>query len=347
MVNLQAILDPIDLWRRITGTRLQDLYNAILRNGWTPGSLYLLRVLQGVIRAYHADEVRLLREFWLADPADLVASLVPHFNRALLEGIVSVSPCTPFVTILTDLADYPPHFWIEPQEQCFICGTDKSAGQARSIGIPEKLILQTSGMIVHPRFYEPLEIGLATERLRLGLHPSLPTGLVMFGGHGSKAMLEIGRRLDEAAPDLQLIFICGHNENLAAELRQTASRRPKLILGFTTEIPYYMALSDFFIGKPGPGSLSEALVMNLPVIVRRDAWTLPQERYNAEWIGEQQVGVVVSSFGNLPAAVKELLSPERFQSYRAKAAALRNQAVFEIPELLKGILQGRQSPLVA
>lgn len=347
MVNLQEILDPIDLWRRITGTRLQDLYNTILRNGWTLGSPYLLRVLQGVIRAYHADEVRLLREFWLADPPDLVASLVPHFNRALREGITSASPRTPFATILTDLADYPPHFWIEPQEQFFICGTDKAASQARSLGIAEKLILQTSGMIVHPRFYEPLEIEVATERLRLGLDPSLPTGLVMFGGHGSKAMLEIGRRLDEAAPDLQLIFICGHNENLAAELRQTASRRTKLVRGFTTEIPYYMALSDFFIGKPGPGSISEALVMNIPVIVQRDAWTLPQERYNAEWIREQQVGVVVSSFGNLPAAVKELLSPERFESYRAKAAALRNRAVFEIPDLLKGILQGRKSLLVA
>ena len=30
------------------------------------------------------------------------------------------------------------------------------------------------------------------------------------------------------------------------------------VVGFTSEIPYYMVLSDFFIGKPGPGSISEA-----------------------------------------------------------------------------------------
>jgi 1,2-diacylglycerol 3-beta-galactosyltransferase len=347
MVNLQEILDPLDLWRRLTGTRLQDLYNTLLRNGWTLGSPCLLRVLQAVIRSYHGDQVRLLREFWRDDPPDLAVSLVPHFNRALREGISSASPRTPFVTILTDLADYPPHFWIEPQEQFFICGTAKAVAQARAMGISENLIFPTSGMIVHPRFYEPLGIDPTAERLRLGLDPSLPTGLVMFGGQGSKAMLEIGRRLDEAALDLQLIFICGRNEKLAAELKKDSSRRPRLILGFTTEIPYYMSLADFFIGKPGPGSISEALVMNLPVVVQKDSWTLPQERYNAEWIREQQVGIVVSRFRNIAAAVADLLSPDNFPHYRSNAAAFRNRAVFEIPGLLKAILEERKSPLIA
>ncbi len=48
-----------------------------------------------------------------------------------------------------------------------------------------------------------------------------------------------------------------------------------------------MHASDFFIGKPGPGSISEALAMKLPVIVERNAWTLPQERYNADWVTER------------------------------------------------------------
>ena len=45
-----------------------------------------------------------------------------------------------------------------------------------------------------------------------------------------------------------------------------------------------MWLSDFFIGKPGPGSISEAIQMKLPVIIERNSWTLPQERYNADWV---------------------------------------------------------------
>ncbi len=60
-----------------------------------------------------------------------------------------------------------------------------------------------------------------------------------------------------------------------------------------------MQLADFFIGKPGPGSLSEALAMHLPVIVERNAWTLPQERYNADWVLENEVGLVLPEFSTI------------------------------------------------
>ena len=130
------------------------------------------------------------------------------------------------------------------------------------------------------------------ERERLGLDPTRPTGLVLFGGQGSGVMLEIARRL----ADTQLIFICGRNEKLAERLQGAPPKAPRFIEGFTQEMPYYMSLSDFFIGKPGPGSISEAVAMKLPVIVERNAWTLPQERYNADWVREQHAGMVVESF---------------------------------------------------
>ena len=46
------------------------------------------------------------------------------------------------------------------------------------------------------------------------------------------------------------------------------------------------------IGKPGPGSISEAVAMKLPVIIERNSWTLPQERYNADWVKERQAGMI-------------------------------------------------------
>ena len=70
-----------------------------------------------------------------------------------------------------------------------------------------------------------------------------------------------------------------------------------------------MQTADFFIGKPGPGSVSEALAMHLPVIVERNAWTLPQERYNADWILEKEVGEVLSSFREIVPAVARLIEP--------------------------------------
>jgi 1,2-diacylglycerol 3-beta-galactosyltransferase len=110
------------------------------------------------------------------------------------------------------------------------------------------------------------------------------------------------------------------------------------IEGFTREVPYYMTLADFFIGKPGPGSISEALAMKLPVIVERNIRTLAHERYNADWILERQVGLVVHSYDQVAGAVAELLEPERYARFRANAAAVENRAVYEAVDWLSDIL---------
>ena len=118
------------------------------------------------------------------------------------------------------------------------------------------------------------------------------------------------------------------------------SNAPRFIEGFTAQVPYYMRLSDFLIGKPGPGSMSEALAKKLPVIVRRNGWTMAHERYNTEWIQKLGAGIVVKDFSReLPGAVRELLVPANYARYRDCAAATRNRAVFEIPEMLSNILE--------
>ena len=340
LVNLQEVLDPLDVVRRVTGLRIQDVYNRMLQDGWTLGSAQLMRVLQMGIRVYHRKTVQLLDKYWRQSTPDLVASLVPHFNRALCESLHKASPAKPFVTILTDIADYPPHFWIERQEQFLICGSDRAVQQARELGHPSERIFQTSGMILNPRFYNYSPIDRDAERRKHGLEAARATVLVLFGGQGArKKMLHIDRRLSESGLAIQLILICGKNERLQAELRAQVRPIPRLIEGFTTNIPYYMQLADCLVGKPGPGSIAEALEMGLPVIVERNAWTLPQERYNAVWVCEKEVGLVVENFDHIVDAIEQLLEKETFDKFRCNAKKMRNRALFEIPEILSRILQ--------
>ena len=340
LVNLQTILDPIDLLRRFTGLRVQDLYNLLLGNGWTVGMTQTLKLLHASVKAFHPRQVLLLEKHWTVNPADMVVSLIPHFNRALREAVQRALPRAPFATIITDFADYPPHFWIERQEQYLICGTDLAVKQARRMGHPAERVFQVSGMILNPRFYDLPPLDRAAERLKLGLDPQMPVGLVLFGGAGSPAMVKIARRLDRSDVPLQLILICGRNETLTGMVRSRLRRKKAVVLGFTAEVPYYMRLADFFIGKPGPGSLSEAIEMSLPVIIERNRATMPQERYNAQWVREKDVGLVVNDFKHVPRAVGELLAPENYSRLRANAQAIRNRAVFEIPDILEKIMEG-------
>src|ERR1700721_710784 len=136
MVNLQEHLDNLDIFRRVTGIRLQDYYNLLLKKGWTLGSAQLLQGLHLVIRLFHPSLVTLLRDLWQAGQPDMVVSLIPNFNRALKISLDAALPGTPLVTILTDIADYPPHFWIDRQRQYLVCGSARAVAQARQLGHP-------------------------------------------------------------------------------------------------------------------------------------------------------------------------------------------------------------------
>jgi 1,2-diacylglycerol 3-beta-galactosyltransferase len=295
--------------------------------------------MHGVIRLYHRQQVQLLTKYWSNRRPDLVVSLIPNFNRAIYRAIKREMPQVPMVTILTDMADYPPHFWIERQEQYLICGTEKARQQALAMGHSPDRVFQTSGMILHPRFYEQTETNRPLERTAWGLDADLPTALMMFGGEGSARMLEIARILNTGETRLQLIAICGRNQKLQTALEQMPRRIPMHIIGFTREVPRFMRLADFFIGKPGPGSISEALAMGMPVVVEANSWTLPQERYNAEWVTEKGVGIALRSFRDgIAKAAARLADPEQRAEFVSKVQAIHNRAVFEIPEILAEIL---------
>ncbi len=340
LLDIQELLDPLDLIRRATGLRIQDTYNVILRKGWTRFTPQLLVVLKGTIRAYHSAIVKLLRAHWAQHPADLALSVIPHFNREIAESVRPIEEKTsgtrtPFVTLITDLADYPPHFWMERESEYIIAGSERARQQALNLGLPADHIFLTSGMILKPKFYEKISVDRVAERKKLGLEADCPTGIVLFGGHGSQVMIDITRRLNEAASGVQLILICGHNEKLAAQLKKLATKKPIAVVGFAQNVEYYMALADFFVGKPGPGSISEALQFHLPVIVECNSATLPQERYNAEWVTEKGYGIVVPSFKRIGPAVERLLESATFAEFRRKTGEYSNRALNEVPAILE------------
>lgn len=356
LLNLQDLLEKIDPTRKYLGIRVEDIYNSMVRRQVTMGMDRLMDFLQWVVRKRHGRIVELLQEHWSTNCPDLVVSLIPHFNRALFDGVAAMGPQraaqglpTPeLLTVLTDLADYPPHFWLEKQDQDVVCGTEKAVEQARAIGVPENRIHRASGMIVHPRFYRHDVGDRHEEHLRLGFDPSRPTGLVSFGGQGSRTMLDIARQVERCVDRLeagvQLIFVCGHNESLRRQLESLPTRYAKHVEGYSREMPRWLGLSDFFVGKPGPGSISEALLMGLPVIVKGYGGSIPQERYNLEWVREREVGIVVEQQDGLGEALVRLLDPAQLVAFRRRVAALDNRAIFEVMDLMAAKLAAAALP---
>ncbi|HYP05034.1 MAG TPA: galactosyldiacylglycerol synthase, partial [Bryobacteraceae bacterium] len=190
LFNLQEQLDSLDIFRKITRLRMQDIYNQMLAKGWTLGSEYLLPPMHWIIRMFHPAQVRMLTDIWRRERPDLIVSVVPNFNRALFQASQKARPGLPYVEILTDFADYPPNFWLEKQDHYVICGTEKAYQQALDSGKSRQKTFLVSGMVLRPAFYTEFKHDRAEERRKLRLDPQKPTAIILFGGQGSSVMLK-------------------------------------------------------------------------------------------------------------------------------------------------------------
>ena len=144
----------------------------------------------------HRGRIKRLTRRWEEFDPDMVVSLVPFANRVLCQSLNAYDPSVPFVTVMTDRRDYPPCFWIErDQEQFLVCPSEESEAQALGAGHPSARVHRTSGLMVHPSFYRSPREDRAAHRQSLGLHPDVPTGIVMMGAMGSASLLTIARAL--------------------------------------------------------------------------------------------------------------------------------------------------------
>jgi 1,2-diacylglycerol 3-beta-galactosyltransferase len=273
-----------------------------------------------------------------------VVSVMPNFNGVMRDAIRAAIPGTPLVVVLTDLADFPPRFWIEPGLDRVIVGTDEARAQALAIGIPKERVSRVSGMAMHPRFYRaggPSVRGRVRAELRLGEADFAVT--LLFGGKGSPEMAPLAERLLEADPAFHVIAICGENPGLFERLAPVEGLSGGRLarLGFTDRVAELLAASDLLVTKPGPGSLSEAFHQRVPVVVTRNLHTIPQERFNTDFVRDRGLGLVVPHWREVPAAVVRLFRdvPARAAIRERLAALPENRAVFEVIDIVGGVIQ--------
>ena len=334
VVSLQEVLGPQDFLKRLFGVKLEDFYNLLLRRRYTAALHPLMRVLHRLIALRHPALVRALVPFLQSRRPLAVVSVIPNFNAVIRDALRQTHPGVPFLVLLTDFADLPPHFWIESGIDRLVVGTEEAARQARETGLPPERIALVSGMVLHPRFYAQ---GGAHARLQvrkeLGVPEDAFAAMLLFGGKGSAEIEPLARELLAADPALHVIAVCGDNPKLQARLeplRQASAGRLHP-LGFTERIADTMAASDVLVTKPGPGSLAEAFHQRLPVVVAFNRDTIPMERFNARYVAEKELGVVVRRWSEAPSAVLALArdGERRARLVRNLGALPPNRAVYE------------------
>ncbi len=253
---------------------------------------------------------------------DLIERFQPHiiiathaFPAGILSAIKERTGMTiPLVSIVTDYGVHA--FWIHSHMDLYFIPSEMMKHECLEKGIPEeKLVFK--GIPLREDFakaYDPV-----ATRAKLGLD-GRPVILVMGGGIGLGSVYTATKMILEMKKDFQVIAVAGKNEDLYHKLCRLAEGNPDVqVFSYVENVAELMSVADLLIGKSGGLTVTEALAMQLPMIILNP---LPgQETRNADFLTNLGMAALVRDIEELPNLIDCLTRvPMRLEYMRLMAA---------------------------
>lgn len=264
---------------------------------------------------------------------DLIISVHPLMQQVCMLAMAQRPQRIPFVTVVTDLTTAHP-LWFHREVDAVYVASENTREMALKAGIaPDHIHLL--GLPIRPAFARPPR-PKADLRSELRMALELPAVLLMGGGEGVGPVEEIAVACDASLcatgrPIGQIIVICGRNKTLQERLAARAWRVPTRVNGFVDNMPDWMHACDCIVTKAGPGTIAEALICGLPIIL--NGFIPGQEEGNVPFVVDNGVGVYEKSPAAIAAIVARWFEPEqehlREMSTRARALG-HPHATFDI-----------------
>ncbi|KAG6542394.1 hypothetical protein Mapa_016223 [Marchantia paleacea] len=303
--------------------------------------------------AYHTTAPRFVHQSQMAATSTFIAREVA---KGLLkyqpDVIISVHPLMqhvpirilrargllnkiPFTTVITDLSTCHPTWFHRSVTKCF-CPTKDVEQRALKAGLlPSQL--RVHGLPIRPGFSRPTKPKVELRR-DLGMDEELPAVLLMGGGEGMGPVESTARALRDSLYDNntrkpvgQLVVICGRNKKLANTLESLEWKCPVKIEGFVTNMVEWMAASDCVISKAGPGTIAEATIRGLPMVL--NSYIAGQEVGNVSFVIDNGAGKYCDKPKEIARLVADWFGPKAAELERMAANAKklgRPDAVFKI-----------------
>jgi 1,2-diacylglycerol 3-beta-galactosyltransferase len=302
-------------------SKLGSAYSAALR--YAPpiyGALYHAtngrRRYRTIVRVCEPLYRERLRDVFEQYDPDVIVSVHPLLNHAALRARTDAGMShIPIVTVITDLGRVH-EGWLLPEADLTIVPAREVYRRAIERGVPADR-LRLCGHPIHPKF-EDVSATPAEIRAKLGLPGDRTVTLLMAGGEGGGKLLPTTMALAKSNLPLHLVVVTGRNAALQSKLEELAPSlpTPMTVLGFRNDVPELMRASDLLVTKAGPGTLAEASVAQLPMVVYD--FVPGQERGNLDWVRSNGVGVVALTTAEVVAAVGRIVGGDQLAAMRAQ-----------------------------
>lgn len=195
-------------------------------------------------------------------PCDLYLCVHPLANGSMLNAIRHDKK--PFVTVVTDLVSTHA-FWFNHKADLIIVPSEPALKNGLDLGLREDQ-LKLVGLPVSNRFCQPIGDKAALQK-DLGWNGNKPIVLMVAGGDGMGPMQSTAEAINASGLDISMILVAGRNQQLKGRLDSVNWNIPVRIYGYTNQMPDFMRAADILITKAGPGTISEAFIAGLPMIL--------------------------------------------------------------------------------
>jgi UDP-N-acetylglucosamine:LPS N-acetylglucosamine transferase len=308
-VFLMPAVDILNTPQRLLSRFIEESYNTALKYGayWMEPLLFnsVFVMEKPVIFQYISlRNSQIIKSF---DPEAVVAFVPATQNISYLAlKYLKKEKEVPLYTVITDLVSLRDNWIIKEQYKSFV-PTEKAKKYFLSKGISEdKMII--SGLPINPKFYKDTQ-SIEDLKSKYNINKELFTIMILMGGSGAYSIYKYSKIIDELGLPVQIIACCGKSKSLKEKVEKLSkvSDIPIHVFGFTKDIPEIMKISDILITKPGPGSIAESISQNLPMLIDASNYIMWQERGNAEYIEENNLGMVFRSISEFNKKITDLV----------------------------------------
>jgi 1,2-diacylglycerol 3-beta-galactosyltransferase len=260
---------------------------------------------------------------------DLIVSVHPLANDAALRSLGTNRP--PFITVVTDLVTVHAFWYTHGIDLCIV-PSEEAYRRAIRFGLQPDQVRQV-GLPVAERFCK-IYADKTTLRTRFGWPNDRRLILLVGGGEGMGPIESTAHAIAEKTPEAALIIIAGRNQALKDRLKAHNWPIPVFIYGFVREMPEFMYAADILVTKAGPGTISEALISGLPMVLYS---RLPgQEDGNVDLVVSGGAGIWAPRPKRVAAAIRTWLdNPSLYrQAQEACQHLARPRAARQIARML-------------
>ena len=225
---------------------------------------------------------KLLREH----PCDMFVSVHPLINIPFLRAMRRKEIYKPYLIVVTDLVSTHAA-WFANEANAIIIPTQQAVRKAIRANVrPDQL--KIIGLPVAERFCKPTS-DKNDLREKLSWPQDKVVVLLIGGGEGMGPLEEISKKINEANLNAALVVITGRNSKLKEKLKKGKWSIPVFVYGFVKDMPDLMRAADILLTKAGPGTISEALIAGLPIILYHRI--SGQEEGNVSYVIDEGAGV--------------------------------------------------------